>query len=300
MKENTTLSYLDAFMEYLSSERGLSKNTLDAYKRDLKKYIKFSMDRGTEDITSIKRKVIIDYLFYLSEKGYSPTSTSRNLSAIKTFHRFLVGEGYSKSDPAGELESPRLGRRLPNVLTEQEIEVILNKPDTSKDAGIRDRAILELLYATGIRISEAVDISINDINFDMGFIRSFGKGSKERIVPLGKIASKWLKDYINKVRNKLTKGREVKELFLTRFSGRFSRVGLWKVIKKYARLTGIDKKITPHTFRHSFATHLLKRGADLKSVQEMLGHVNIATTQIYTHIDRNYLKDIHRRFHPRP
>lgn len=300
MKKNITNFYLDIFLEHLSSERGLSKNTYDAYRRDLLRYIKFSSGRGIKKIALTNRRNIIDYLFYLSEKRYSPSTSSRNLSAIKTFHKFLVGEGYGKSSPADELPTAKLGRRLPNVLTESEIDIILNKADTNKDSGIRDRAILELLYATGMRISEVVNVSINDIDFNISFIRCFGKGSRERIIPFGKFASKWLKEYINKVRNKITNGKEIKELFLNRFGKKFSRVGLWKLIKKYAKLSNLDKKVTPHTFRHSFATHLLKRGADLKSVQEMLGHVNISTTQIYTHIDRSYLKDVHKKFHPRP
>jgi integrase/recombinase XerD len=227
-------------------------------------------------------------------------SISRNLVAIKVFHRFLVREGYCKVDPTSLLESPKLGRRIPDVLSTEEVKAIIEASNPRDWQGIRDRAILELMYASGMRVSELVNLKVSDLNLDIGFVRCLGKGQKERIVPIGKGAVSAIRRYSEKTRAKLAKKNDNSFLFLSRIGTRISRQSIWKIIKKYAAIAKIKKKIKPHTLRHSFATHLLERGADLRSVQEMLGHSDISTTQIYTHINKDRLKSIHQQFHPRP
>lgn len=292
---------IESFLSYLAVERGLSKNTIISYRRDLKKYIKFIEDSQINSLSATSRKNISDFMFSLKDKGLSATSIARNLVAIKVFYRFLVRERILKVDPSGLLDSPKLWKKIPDTLSVQEVEALLAATNLRKIQGIRDRAILELLYATGLRVSEAVNLKIQDVNLEVGFLRCIGKGSKERIVPLGKKAIIAIKRYLDEARPKLVKnsfGDSV--LFLSRLGKKISRQSFWKLIKYYARKARIKKVIRPHTLRHSFATHLLERGADLRSVQEMLGHADISTTQIYTHIDKNRLKLIHKTFHPRP
>lgn len=291
---------LDEFLNYLSVERGLSKNTVSSYRQDLFRFINYLESKGIKDIDKAKRQDVSDHLLHLKDNGLSSNSISRALAAIKIFYRFLVRERLAKDDVAGILESPRLIRPLPNVLTAGEVDKLLSATDIRDWMGIRDKAALELIYATGMRVSEIVELSTEGLNLDVGFIKCKGKGGKERIVPIGKEAKNSISKYIEKVRPRLLKQREDSHLFLTRLGKKVSRQSFWKMIKRYAKIARIKKGITPHTLRHSFATHLLERGADLRVVQEMLGHADISTTQIYTHINKERLKSIHKQFHPRP
>lgn len=290
--------FVESFLNYLSVERSLSKNTIISYKRDLEKYIGYLKNCS---LSESSRKNISDFMFTLKDKGLSASSIARNLAAIKVFYRFLLRERILKTDPSGLLESPKLWKKIPDVLSIEEVEDLLRVCDLHQMQGMRDRAILELIYATGLRVSEAVNLKVQNVNFDAGFLRCIGKGSKERIVPLGREAIISVKRYLEKVRPKLAKNaNDDSILFLSRLGKRISRQSFWKLIKYYARKARLKKELKPHTLRHSFATHLLSRGADLRSVQEMLGHADISTTQIYTHIDKNRLKLIHKTYHPRP
>lgn len=292
---------MESFLNYLSVERSLSNNTIAAYRRDLAKYVSCLRNSGINSLSQSTRKDISDFMFRLKDNGLNASSIARNLAAIKVFYRFLVRERILKADPSGLLDSPRLWKRIPDALSFQEVEDLLKGPSLRQTQGIRDRAILEVMYATGMRVSEAVNLKVTDVNLDAGFARCIGKGSKERIVPLGKQAIKALRRYLEEARPKLLKKSQAETiLFLSRLGKRVSRQSFWKIIKAYARKARIKKNIRPHTLRHSFATHLLEGGADLRSVQEMLGHADISTTQIYTHIDKNRLKLIHKTYHPRP
>jgi integrase/recombinase XerD len=291
---------LEEFLNYLSIERGLSKNTISSYRTDLAHFIGHLETNAIDDADKVKRQDITDYMLGLKAGGISSNSISRALVAIKMFYRFLVSERLASDDVPGVLESPRLIRPLPNVLGIAEVDKLLCAPDLRDWMGIRDKAALELIYATGMRVSELVELIMDGLNLDVGYIKCRGKGDKERIVPIGKAAKEALERYITKVRPGLQKkpGQD-KHLFLSRLGRKISRVSFWKMIKKNAKLARIRKDITPHTLRHSFATHLLERGADLRVVQELLGHADISTTQIYTHINKERLKSIHKQFHPR-
>jgi len=291
---------IDTFLSYLSVERGLSKNTIVSYREDLNSYIDFVTTRHIDALSKTTKSNITDFMFYQKDRGIAANSIARRLAAIKSFYRFLVRERLLKNDPSSLIDSPKLWKKIPETLSVNETEVLLNQPNIRQHQGIRDKAILETLYATGMRASEAVNLKLDNVNLDIGFLRCTGKGNKERVVPLGKKAIASIKRYLEVSRNHLLGRRESEFLFLNRFGKRISRQSLWKIIKKYAKLSGIKKPIRPHILRHSFATHLLERGADLRSVQEMLGHANISTTQIYTHINRDRLKSIHKMFHPRP
>lgn len=291
---------LDEFLNYISVERGLAKNTIFAYRRDLNKYIDYLERHGIGSVESVKRPDISSYLLQEKDRGISVNSIARNLAAIKVFHRFLTGEGYIKDDVTSVVDSPRLWKKLPEVLTIKEVEGLLAQPDLTRWIGLRDKAILELMYATGVRVEELSNLKVHDLNMDVGFIRCIGKGGRERIVPMGKEAIRAVKKYLAKVRPKLTRGGNPSGLFLSRLGRKISRQTLWKLIKRYALCAKIRKSITPHTLRHSFATHLLERGADLRVVQELLGHADVSTTQLYTHVDRDRLKSIHHKYHPRP
>lgn len=288
------------FVEYLSVERGLSLNTLESYQRDLTGYSHYLQnDRNKIHVTETNRSHIIGYLSLLQEKGMSTATVSRNMASIRAFHQFLVRDRYTENDPTINLESPKIEKRLPKVLTITEVEALLSAPQLNTPLGKRDKAMLELLYATGIRVSELVSLKETDVNLSMGFLRCLGKGSKERIIPLGNTALKYIKDFIDKGRASLTKNPREEALFLNHHGRSLSRQGFWKIIKKYAEAAHINKEITPHTLRHSFATHLLENGADLRSVQEMLGHADISTTQIYTHVTKTRLKEVYAKTHPR-
>ena len=291
---------LDEFLNFLSVERGLSKNTIISYRTDLASFISHMEDKGTADIDKIKRDDITQYMLCQKDKGLSGNSISRALVAIKMFYKFLAQERFIKDDVAGILESPKLIRPLPNVLSAAEVDKLLHSPDVRNWMGIRDKAALELMYATGMRVSEMVELETTTLNLDVGFIKCKGEGDKERIVPIGSHAASAISRYMQKVRPSLLKNKDDRHLFISRLGKKVSRQSFWKMIKKYAKKARIKKDIMPHTLRHSFATHLLERGADLRVVQEMLGHSDIATTQIYTHINKERLKSIHKQFHPRP
>ena len=289
------------FINYLSVERGLAQNSLLAYESDLKKYVQFLNSKRIKDFGDVTRNIITDFLFYEKKRKQEASSIARGLVAIKLLHRFLLKEGVLKEDITDVLELPKLWKRLPSFLTIKEMETMLAAPNRRNALGIRDRAILELLYATGIRVSELATLKLQDVNLESGFLKCFGKGGKERIVPLGRAAHEAIDRYLKRVRS-AKNGRRSNKLFLgLRRSGEhLTRQAVWQIIRRYAKQVRIKKKITPHTFRHSFATHLLERGADLRVVQELLGHADISTTQIYTHVSRDHLKSVHHRFHPRP
>ncbi|MFA6281189.1 MAG: site-specific tyrosine recombinase XerD [Candidatus Omnitrophota bacterium] len=290
--------YCEAFNDYLKVEKGLSQNSVLSYNQDLKKYVEHLASSGITEPAKITSKDISNLLFALRGK-ISVSSISRMLSTIKSFHKFLVREKIISTNPVEFIESPKLEKKIPSFFTFEEVNRILKEPNLKNYHGIRDRAIIEIMYATGLRVSEASFLKISDINLELGFIKCKGKGSKERLVPLGKVAEGFVQKYIAEARPKFLGKKISQYLFLAQGGRRLSRQSIWKMIKKTVRLCGIRKKASPHTLRHSFATHLLERGADLRSVQEMLGHSSIITTQIYTHINQTRLKEIHGKFHPR-
>lgn len=287
-------------MDFLRLEKNASPNTIASYRLDLNRYMKFLEKRKITSPSSVKPKHVSDFLKILHDRGLSPRSISRNLSSVKMFHKFLVGEGMTRTDPTGSVDSPKLPRTLPDVLSQDEIAAILEQPDVLKDLGKRDKAILETMYATGMRVSEVIALKQSNVFGGEGIVRVFGKGSKERIVPIGKCALEWIHHYTKDARGKLSrKGGGQDAVFLNARGKPLSRMTIWNIVRKYTAKSGVGKQVHPHTFRHSFATHLLEGGADLRAVQEMLGHSDISTTQIYTHIDREYLKEVHKTFHPR-
>lgn len=290
---------VDDFLDYLSVEKGLSPNTREAYGRDLRKFVEFLGRRGVKDVDGVTRRHITDYLMAEKERGLNPNSLSRNLVSIKMFFRFLVMNEYLEEDITSVLDSPRLWKILPSVLSVKEVEKLLSQPDTRNKFGLRDKALLELMYATGLRVSEVAKLNVSSINMEVGFLKAQGKGSKERIVPLGKTSIRAVQFYLKKARPSFMKDLLTSNLFLTQQRKPFTRQGIWKLIKQYAKSAGLKKDITPHTLRHSFATHLLANGADLRIVQELLGHADVTTTQTYTQVDKSRLKAIHRKFHPR-
>jgi integrase/recombinase XerD len=287
------------FINYVAVERGLAKNTLAAYTRDLQKYTDFLAGRKVQSADGVGRDHVTNFMMDLKKHGMSTTSICRHLAAVKMFHRFLVRENFSKEDPTTLVDTPKIFSRVPDVLTQKEIDLILQVAQKAGVRAKRDYAILELFYASGMRVSELVDLKLNSVNYEVGFVRALGKGSKERIIPVGKKAREALTYYCEKSRPKLLKQGQSDHLFLSQQGKKLSRQSVWKTIKAYARLAGVKKNIKPHTLRHTFATHLLEHGADLRSVQEMLGHADISTTQIYTHVDRERLKSVHKEFHPR-
>ena len=285
---------IEEFIQFLTVEKGLSKNTTQAYQNDLKDFSHFLTGRK-KALQDVNYQLLVLYIEHLRKKGFSSYSIARKISTLHSLFKFLFSQKYIKEDPTIILESFRRDRALPTVLSIGEINSILESIDTAKPMDLRDRALLELLYATGIRVSEITDLKVENIDTQVGYARVLGKGSKERIVPVGKHAKKWLNKYLDIARPKKTGSNYV---FLNKRGQKLSRQSIWKVIKKYGKKNGISK-ISPHTFRHSFATHLLEGGADLRSVQEMLGHVDISTTQIYTQLNRKRLKEIHKKYHPR-
>jgi integrase/recombinase XerD len=296
------ISFLaDAFFDYLKVERGRSENTISAYSRDINKFLNFIESGKKRSLNAVKSSLIIDYLSFLRKSGMTARSSSRNLSALKTFFKFLCREKFIDSAPTTNIDTPKIYQKLPSYLTEGEVEGLLNAPDTKTSFGLRDKSIIELFYATGIRVSELVSLKIRNVNYNMGFVNVTGKGSKERVVPLTKSCIHWLREYISNARNDLVKGNLNDQgfIFVNNRGGGLSRVGVWKIIKKYALIAGIFKNISPHVIRHSFATHLLENNADLRSVQLMLGHSDISTTQIYTHITNERMKKVYEKYHPR-
>ena len=290
---------LEPFADYLAFERGLAERTVQAYRRDLMGLVEFLVERGVGRPGDVAHTHLRDWVFHLKDRGLAPTSIRRAQSAVRTYFAFLLGEGVVEDDPTERMESPRTWRRLPDVLSTDEVERLLEAPDPSKDLYGRDRAILEFLYASGVRVSELVDLPITALHLDEGLCLVFGKGSKERLVPVGAPARRALERYLRDVRPRLESGKGAGKVFLNARGQPLSRMAIWSLVKDAARRAGIDRKVSPHTLRHTFATHLLEGGADLAAVQELLGHADISTTQIYTHVDREYLRDVHRRFHPR-
>jgi integrase/recombinase XerD len=297
-KADTEDHLLDQFMGQLKVEKGLARNTIEAYSHDLIGFFSFLKGRRLSP-TEVKQE---DLSSFIAERRahLSARSLARCLVSLRMFYRFLVSEGKMSTNPARLLGIPKLYQHLPHVLNRDEVEVLLAQPEQNTTMGRRDKAILELLYATGLRASELIGLRFANINLEAGYIRTIGKGSKERIVPMGTKAIDSLKRYMIEGRASLLKKGASPYLFLNNRGGRLTRQGLWKILRNYARKAGITKRITPHTLRHSFATHLLEGGADLRSVQVMLGHSDISTTQIYTHVARERLKEVHEKYHPRP
>lgn len=290
---------LQDYLNYLSVERGLSKNTLESYARDLRQYLSYLKDKKKLKLSETTQATVIGYLLQMQAKGKATATLSRSLAAIKSYYHFLFREERIERDPTMNLDAPKQEKRLPRVLSVEDVERLLEQPDLKVPSGIRDRAMLEVLYATGLRVSELVFLKVSDVNLEMGYIKCLGKGSKERIVPLGSMALKYVRHYLEHARRFLASSLHEDTLFLNHHGHRLTRQGFWKIIKKYAENIQLEEEITPHTLRHSFATHLLENGADLRSVQEMLGHADIATTQIYTHLTKNKIKEVYDKTHPR-
>ncbi len=290
---------LDQFLHYLVVEKGLSKNTIEAYSHGLNRFLDYLKKKGIQEIPRVNKFDVRAFLLALKKKGLSTKSVVRNLVAIRSLFQFLIREGILETNPIETLESPKIPKTLPEILTLKEVEQLLEQPNPKTPMGMRDRAMLEVLYATGMRVSELTQLPMNQINLEGGYVLVFGKGSKERIIPLGSEAMKWVALYLKGPRERLAKRKESPFLFISRMGRGMSRQQFWKHIKAYGRKAGVQKRITPHLLRHSFASHLLERGADLRSVQMMLGHVDISTTQIYTHVTGERLKKIHQRYHPR-
>jgi len=290
---------IDEYLNYLVVEKGVARNTLESYGRDLAAYGVFIEERGFSDLRKATSDHIVSFLGEQRMRGLSPSSVNRMLASLKGFYRYLVGERKVDVNPAVNIKVAKMWMRLPGILSREEMNRLISAPGSGSPAAVRDTAILELLYASGIRVSELISLRINDINWQGGYLVARGKGRKERIVPVGRTALRSLSAYVDDVRPLLLKASTTPTLFLNRSGTGFTRQGLWKTVRKHARKTGLTKKVHPHTFRHSFATHLLEGGADLRSVQVMLGHADIATTEIYTHVTRERLKDVHKKYHPR-
>lgn len=287
-------------MEYLTVELGLSANTRQAYERDLRLFCKTLGFKNSDALVNVSREQITGYMTQLKEKALAAATIARKLAAIKAFYRFMTAEGYMDSNPAEVVEAGTKGIKLPRVLSEDEVVRLLNQPDITTAEGFRDRTMLEVLYATGMRVSELINLTLERVDLNMKYIIAFGKGSKERIVPLGSVAAEFLQQYLEKVRPKLTHaGRNTNIVFLAFGGHELTRQRFWQIIRAYGRKANINKALTPHILRHSFATHLLDNGADLRSVQELLGHSDISTTQIYTHLTNKRLRDIYAKAHPR-
>ena len=291
--------YLEQFSESLLLEDGASARTIEAYQRDVGRMIEYSVSKSVKapgDVTSV---LLRDHLYHLKDLGLAPSSMRRAISALHTYFAFLLAEGVVKSDPSERLDAPRRGRDLPDVMSVDEVQKLIAAPSLDEPLAFRDRAMLELAYSAGLRVSEWIGISVQDLQLDEGLVRVFGKGGKERLVPVGRTAVGAVALYVRELRPRLERGKGEGKLFLNARGEPLSRMGAWKILQKHVKTAGIAKRITPHTLRHSFATHLLEGGADLRAVQEMLGHADISTTQIYTHVDREYLRTVHKQFHPR-
>ena len=291
---------MQLFMEYLTVELGLATNTRQAYNRDLSLFVDWLGFKSADSLINVERQQVIDYLTWLKEKGLAAATIARKLAAVKSFYRFMTAEGYMDVNPAEVVEAGTKGIRLPRVLSEDEVLRLLNQPDITTDEGLRDRTMLEVLYATGMRVSELINLTLDRVNLNMKYIIAFGKGSKERIIPLGSVAAGFLQKYLDEVRPKLVREDRASDIvFLAQGGHALTRQRFWQIIRAYGREARITKTLTPHILRHSFATHLLDNGADLRSVQELLGHSDISTTQIYTHLTNKRLRDIYAKAHPR-
>ncbi len=292
--------FLKEYLTVLKLEKNLSDNTISSYKNDLSSFIRFLAEFNINDPSEIKYENLINFFKALKDTGLNSRSAARYYSSLKGFFNYLLANKYIMSNPIEKVSLPKLAKNLPSVLSVSEVDAILSKPDLENKLGLRDKAALETFYACGVRVSELINLKISDLYLEEEIIRVLGKGSKERLVPIGSSAIKWIKEYLIKSRPLLEKKlKSGNFLFLNNHGTKLSRMGVWKIVDRYVREAGIQKEVHPHTFRHSFATHLLEGGADLRAVQEMLGHSDISTTQIYTHIDREYIKQVHKDFHPR-
>lgn len=296
---HTMNALLESFLDYISLERGLSINTRKAYADDIGQFLRFLDRKGVTSLSMVSRKQVLDHLMAMKARGMSTNSISRHLVSIKVFFRYLQQEGLLDKNITDTMDSPKLWKILPDTLSEKEVGLLLNAPDMRKKLGIRDRAILELFYASGLRVSELAGLQIPGLHIDEGYIRVIGKGRKERVIPVAKESSDILELYLEDVRPLLCENPHLQNVFVSNRETALTRQRLWQLIKKYTKEAGIMKNVTPHTLRHSFASHLLQNGAPLRVIQEMLGHADIATTQIYTHVDPNRLKSVHQQFHPR-
>jgi integrase/recombinase XerD len=290
---------LERFADFLAMEKGSSLRTQEAYARDVSRMVQFALSKGASAPLDVTPKLLRAFIYHMKDLGLSPASIRRSVSATRSYFKFLMGDGHVVRDPSERLDTPQRWRTLPDVLTVAEIQKLLAAPTMDDPLYFRDRAMLELAYGAGLRVSEWIGIAVKDVLYDDGLVRVFGKGSKERLVPIGRGAIGALAIYAREQRPKQEKGSGKGKLFLNARGEPLSRMGAWKILRKYVQRSGIMKTVSPHTLRHSFATHLLEGGADLRAVQEMLGHADISTTQIYTHVDREYLRKVHKRYHPR-
>lgn len=290
---------LARFNDFIALEQGLAPLTQEAYRRDLARFAEYAEAKGVAAPVDITSRLLREYVYHLKDLGLSPSSIRRNVSAVRTWFRFLTGDGIVLRDPSDRLETPKRWRSLPEVLTVEEVKALLASPTLDDTLVFRDRALLELAYGAGLRVSEWISLGVRDVMLEDGLLRVFGKGSKERLVPIGRSAIGAVAVYLRELRPKLERGEGKGVLFLNARGRPLTRMGAWKILRGHVDRAGITKHVSPHTLRHSFATHLLEGGADLRAVQEMLGHVDIATTQIYTHVDREYLRQVHRSYHPR-
>ncbi|MDR2277466.1 MAG: site-specific tyrosine recombinase XerD [Vagococcus sp.] len=295
-------NHLEEYLHYLKIERGLSENTIQSYKRDLSQYFSFLDEKEISSWEQVDRYLVLDFLEFLRNEGKSSATIIRMVSSLRKFHQFLRQERMTDNDPMQHIDTPKKTQRLPKTLSIKEVEKIIESPDTNDALGIRDRAILEVMYATGLRVTELITLKLDDLHLSLGLLQTVGKGDKERIIPLGDVAIKWVNLYLERSRPELlakNKKDKTNILFLNYKGEGFTRQGIWKNLKVYVTQAGIEKEVTPHTLRHSFATHLLENGADLRVVQELLGHADISTTQIYTHISKKRMADVYKTYFPR-
>jgi integrase/recombinase XerD len=291
--------FLEEFRDYLQFERGVSPRTLEAYGRDLNRLVQYSNRIGIEDVVKLTPALLREFVYDLKDQGLAATSIRRTLSGVRTYFGFLIAEGHVKADPTEQVEMPKIWRKLPGVLSREDVAKILEAPNITDRLYWRDKALLEFAYASGVRVSELATLKVRDVDLTEGMATVLGKGAKERLVPIGRSAQRALDIYIRETRPGLAKKEGQGVVFLNAQGRPLTRMGIWKILRKHVKRAEIRKRVTPHTLRHCFATHLLEGGADLAAVQEMLGHADISTTQIYTHVDREYLRDVHKRFHPR-
>lgn len=293
--------HLEEFRDYLQFERGSSPRTLDAYGRDLQRLVEFAGRRNVQDVAALSAGQLREFVYDLKDQGLQATSIRRTLSAIRTYFAFLIAEGHVTVDPTEKVELPKTWRRLPGVLSREDVEKILDAPQIGEKLYWRDKALLEFAYASGVRVSELASLKVRDLDLEEGMASVFGKGAKERYVPIGRAAQRAIDIYLRELRPALGKrdGDREGTVFLNAQGRPLTRMGIWKILRKHVKRSGVKKRVTPHTLRHCFATHLLEGGADLAAVQEMLGHADISTTQIYTHVDRDYVRQVHKQFHPR-
>lgn len=291
-------TYVKEYTSFMTDIRHKSLNTVESYKRDVTQYISYLDGTGVTDISSTTKTTVLSYLLYLQKEGRASSTVSRTLASLRSYYLFMMQNGVVKSNPTSNLEAPHVEKKIPKILSGEEVELLLEQPKNCDNKGIRDKAMLELLYATGIRVSELINLDVSDVNVPMSFVRCKG-GKKERIIPMGHQAKDALENYINNVRKYMVKDENVTALFVNCSGARLSRQGFWKLIKYYQHIAGIETDITPHTLRHSFAAHLLENGADLHSIQEMMGHADISSTQVYSRMMNSKIKDVYAKAHPR-